>query len=193
MEHGSTIPFGGDLEIKVMRESDECFIVSGYASVFGNLDRTGDIMMPGAFTKSLKDRGADQICFLWNHDTKEAPIGALVDLHENKRGLWFKAEMPKDDTFVSGRVMPQLRRKGLKGVSIGYQAREKERRSSDGARLLKRVDLFEISLTSMPANPLAEIETVSKSFTPATHNDVERTLDEVARELWNLARRDRRG
>jgi HK97 family phage prohead protease len=90
---------------------------------------------------------------------------------------------------VRGRIMPQLRQRGLKeSVSIGYRATEKETRRSDGARLLKRIQLFEISLTSMPANPLAEVETVSKSFDPA---DLD--LSEVADELQRLTRRLRFG
>jgi HK97 family phage prohead protease len=185
-DHGETIPLIDTIESKAIREDDDCFIISGYASTFGgDPDRAGDIVMPGAFKKSLEADGLPQ--FLWNHNQTECPIGAIVDCHENKRGLWFKGILPRDDQFVRGRVIPQLRMKGLKGVSIGYKVVEKEQRRD--ARYLKQIKLYEISLTSMPANPLAEVEFVSKSFTPAAHDVVERTLDEVARELWSLARR----
>ena len=49
---------------------------------------------------------------------REVPIGTIVEAKEDKRGLWFKAELPKDDSFVSGRIVPQLKRRGLRGTSI---------------------------------------------------------------------------
>ena len=58
----------------------------------------------------------------------EPPLGIVVDAKEHKRGLWIKAELPKDDTFVAGRVVPQLKRRGLKGMSIGYKILEREQR-----------------------------------------------------------------
>jgi hypothetical protein len=36
-------------------------------------------------------------------------IGTIVDAHENSRGLWFKAELTKDDDFVRGRIIPQFK------------------------------------------------------------------------------------
>ena len=89
--------------------------------------------------------------------------------------------MAKDDTFVRGRVMPQLRSRGLKGVSI-----EKEQRRD--ARLLKEIQLYEISLTSMPANPLAEVESFSKGFDPSQLNDSEAFVRGLVDELMKLNR-----
>jgi Escherichia/Staphylococcus phage prohead protease len=91
-QHGETIPLLDTNETKAVREDDDCWTISGYASTFGgDPDRAGDIVMPGAFTKSLR-AGLPQLLF--NHQTSECPIGAIVDAHENKRGLWFKAELP---------------------------------------------------------------------------------------------------
>jgi uncharacterized protein len=188
-QHGETIPF----ETKALREDEGAWGVSGYASTFGGKpDRSGDIVMPGAFTKSLK-AGLPQ--FLYNHAKPNGPdnglpIGVVVDCHENKRGLFFRAEMPMDDQFVQGRVVGQLRHRGLKGVSIGYKIIEQERRHD--ARYLKQVQLFEISLTPIPANPDAQVtEFGSKSFDPGRLDVVERALEEATREMQSLARRVR--
>ena len=192
LQHGEMIAF----ETKELREDADkgVFVVSGYASTFGGKpDRAGDIVMPGAFTKSLK-AGLPQ--FLYNHakpggPDNGIPIGVIRDCHENSRGLWFKAETPwPDDAFVRGRVVPQLRGRGLRGVSIGYKIIEQERRND--ARYLKTVQLFEISLTPIPANPLAEVtEFASKSFDSDRLDVVERALEEAAREMQNIARRVR--
>ena len=186
-QYGQTIPF--DFETKALREADGAWVVSGYASTFGGKpDRSGDIVMPGAFTKSLK-AGLPQ--FLYNHAKPDGPdnglpIGVVVDCHENSWGLFFKAEMPMDDQFVKGRVVGQLRHRGLKGVSIGYKIIEQERRND--ARYLKQVQLFEISLTPIPVNPDAQVtEFGSKSFNPAALDVSETFLRGLAEELQNLA------
>ena len=86
-------------------------VLSGYASVFGNKDLGGDVVVDGAFKKSLEDHG--QPVLLWNHKMDDPPLGVVIDAKEHKRGLCIKA--PKDDTFVAGRVIPQIKRRGLRG------------------------------------------------------------------------------
>lgn len=151
--HGSMV----ELEEKALAESDDCYIFTGYASVFNNVDQGGDVMMPGAFKKSLEKHGLPLL--LYQHEMKEI-VGAVVDAKEDKKGLWVKGELPKDDDFVRGRLVPQLKRRALKGMSIGYKAQDTERRKSDNARLLKQVRLFEASFVSLPMNELATVETI---------------------------------
>jgi HK97 family phage prohead protease len=82
--------------------------------VFGNKDLGNDVVVAGAFAKSLREHGMPLMLF--NHKMEDAPIGTIVDAKEDKRGLWFKAELPKDDSFVSGRIIPQLKRRGSSGL-----------------------------------------------------------------------------
>jgi HK97 family phage prohead protease len=164
-----------DLEEKAVTESADIWTVSGYGAVFNNRDNGGDVIMPGAFQKSLRDHGLPLILF--QHKADECPVGVCVDAHENSRGLWVKAELPKDDTFVAGRLVPQLKRKGMRGMSIGYRAQEIERRKSDNARLLKQVRLYEVSFVSMPMNPEANVESI-KHLHP---EDIADQFDELRR------------
>ena len=76
---------------------------------------------------------------------------------------------------MSGRIIPQLKKRGLKGMTIGYQVLEKEQRND--ARYLKQIRLFEVSVVNTPMNPLAAVETV-KGFDPAR---LDLTLEEAAR------------
>ena len=117
----------------------------------------------------------------------EPPLGIVVDAKEHKRGLWIKAELPKDDTFVAGRVVPQLKRRGLKGMSIGYKILEREQRGD--TRYLKQIRLFEVSVVNTPMNPLAAVESV-KGFDPSK---LDATLEAVAEEMQRLARMVRGG
>lgn len=153
-DYGSLV----DLEEKAVTEGSDCWTITGYGSIFNNTDLGNDAVVPGAFAKSLRNHGMPLLLF--NHKMEDAPIGTIVDAKEDKRGLWFKAELPKDDSFVAGRIVPQLKRRGLKGTSIGYRATQSERRKSDNVRLLKEVRLYEISVVNMPMNPEASVETV---------------------------------
>lgn len=147
-----------DLEEKALQESDACWTFTGYASIFGTKDLGGDIVVPGAFAKSLREHGLPLILF--QHKMEEAPVGTCLDAKEDKRGLWIKGELPKDDDFVRGRLVPQLKRRGLKGMSIGYRATETEKRKSDGVRLLKTIRLYEASFVSLPMHPDAGVESI---------------------------------
>lgn len=145
-----------DLEEKALNEGEDHWTITGYGSIFNNVDLGKDVVVPGAFSKSLRERGLPLLLF--NHKMEDAPIGTVVDAKEDKRGLWFKAELPKDDSFVAGRIVPQLKKRGLRGTSIGYKCTDKETRKTDGARLLKQIDLYEISVVNLAMNPLATVE-----------------------------------
>lgn len=152
--------------------------------MFNNVDLSNDVVVPGAFAKSLRDHGLPML--LWNHKMDEPPLGTMIEAKEDKRGLFIKAELPKDDTFVSGRIIPQLKKRGLKGMSIGYRATEKEVRKSDGARLLKGIHLVEVSVVTRPMNPLAEVETV-KSLGNDAYSSIP-AFENVMREMVRLTR-----
>jgi HK97 family phage prohead protease len=150
-----TVPF----EIKEMNEKDDKFFVfEGLASTFGNVDLVDDVVDKGAFENSLVTRMPK---VLWQHDTAE-PIGMPEQIRETEQGLFLKGKLPKDDTFVTGRVIPQLKIGSISSMSIGFTVKDFE--VEDGIRHLKEVDLFEISLVTFPANTKAEV-TGFKSIT----------------------------
>lgn len=162
-----------DIEEKAITDDRDVWTITGYGSVFNNTDLGNDVVVPGAFKSSLEKHGLPLLLF--NHKMDDAPIGTITEAKEDNRGLWFKAELPKDDAFVSGRIIPQLKRRGLRGTSIGYKATQKETRRSDGARLLKQVRLFEISVVNMPMNPLASVENV-KGLVPFADLFIDRNV-----------------
>ena len=65
MEHKATT-------VEIKTAADGTF--EGYAAVFGNVDSYGDIIQPGAFTKTIQERRS-QIKILWNHDSFAPPVG----------------------------------------------------------------------------------------------------------------------
>lgn len=155
VEKGSVI----DIEEKAISETDDVLTIEGYASTFGNVDHGGDVVMPGAFAKSLKTIGLPML--LWQHKMDDPPIGNVIEAKEDSKGLWFKAEIPKDagDPLVK-RIVSGLKRRSIKSTSIGYKTSRSERRKGDGARMLHEIKLYEISPVNMPMNPLASIDRV---------------------------------
>jgi HK97 family phage prohead protease len=164
-------------------EADGSF--SGYASVFGKPDLAGDIVMPGAFAKSLSTRGAGGIKLLFQHDPGE-PIGAWLDIREDQTGL-----------FVRGRLLPEVNRARevlalmragvLDGLSIGFRtvrakAGQAVANTTHAARQLLEVDLWEISVVTFPMLPEARVGQVktnqaeASTLPPQTEREFERWL-----------------
>src|SRR5204862_4967117 len=65
---------------------DAAGTVEGYASLFGELDAARDMVMPGAFARTLKLRGVRRVPMLFQHDPAE-PVGVWLELTEDFRGL----------------------------------------------------------------------------------------------------------
>ncbi|QDP65961.1 MAG: putative prohead protease [Prokaryotic dsDNA virus sp.] len=151
-------------EVKDVKEADDGFYTfEGYASTYGNLDRGDDIVMSGAFDETMKDySGSEKLPVLWQH-SHDMPIGVYDEIRSDSKGLWVKGRMPKDDDFVKGRVMPQMRVGSIRKMSIGYSIDDYE---WDGnIRKLKRLKLWEVSLVTIPMNNSADV-TGFKSAVP---------------------------
>lgn len=134
-------------------------VIAGYASVFNVVDRQRDAVLKGAFLESLKKPLSD-IKLLWQHQWQE-PIGVIEQLFEDANGLYMQARLQLD--VARAREALSLVQSGaVNGLSIGYQPISHQVDADTGVRKLKQVDLFEISLVTLPANPQARIS-VSKS------------------------------
>ena len=96
--------------------------ISGYAAIFNNIDKFGDMLLKGCFSKSIQERGPessanDKIIMLWMHDMHE-PIGRITLLQEDEKGLYFEASI--DDVERGNQALKQLESGTLNQFSIGY-------------------------------------------------------------------------
>lgn len=121
---------------------------AGYASAFGRLDEAGDIVMPGAFAKSLARRGARRLRMLFQHDAKE-PIGNWEVAREDGYGLWVKGRLvpgvPRADALRA-----LIERRAIDGLSIGFRTVRATRDAGTGHRRLWAVELWEVSIVTFP-------------------------------------------
>lgn len=181
LEH-KTAPLS--FEFKVLSDEGQ---FQGYAITFGNRDAGGDICLKGCSLNSLRERPVDVVQLLRGHDSDRI-IGEWIELNEDERGLFAKGQIYSE--IDDGREALLLARKGrLRGLSIGYRVRPggDEFDPERNARLLKDIDIREISLVTFPMNEQALVTDV-KSFSQAIDeikalSDAERFLREVDRPL----------
>jgi len=78
-------------------------IVTGYAASFGTLDADRDIIMPGAFAKTINEQGPKstqpRIKHLLNHNTSQ-PIGNPLSLVEDAKGLYYESKIGTNSIAV---------------------------------------------------------------------------------------------
>ena len=129
--------------------------IEGYGSVFGNVDFGGDVVLPDAFNKSIqeyKDSNKMPQMF-WMHKADQVP-GKWDAMKSDNYGLFMKGQFVDTTLGKDMRILTST--KSVSGLSIGYLPNiigyDKE-----GNRLLKEVDLMEVSVVSLAMNPKAEI------------------------------------
>tara|TARA_R100001510_G_C7646394_1_gene203703 strand:- start:747 stop:1619 length:873 start_codon:yes stop_codon:yes gene_type:complete len=151
---------------------------SGYASVFGNKDLGGDVVVRGAFKESIRKKKAKNIKFLYMHKT-DKPIGVFTKVDEDDRGLQVEGKLALGTQL--GKETYELMKMGaITGLSIGYKVDAKGYSYDERSRRrkLKEVDLMEISAVTFPMNPKAQIRQVKG--TEITIREWEDLLRDVA-------------
>lgn len=156
-------------EVKEISESGK---FSGYGSVFGVLDSYADIVVKGAFTKTIArhQQAKSAPAMLWQHKSDD-PIGVWTNVHEDDHGLYVEGELILEAS--RGRDAYWLMKKGaVRGLSIGYKTVKDQYDHNTDVRQLLEVDLWEVSPVTFPACPTAQIGDI-KSI---TERDFERML-----------------
>lgn len=134
-------------------------LFSGYASVFHKPDAAGDVIVPGAFTASLRRRKPADVRLLCQHNPAQ-PAGVWLHLEEDGYGLWAKGALLLD-SFCGRESFAQLRGRALDGLSIGFHVRKSHACRKTGRRMLHAIDLIEISLVTFPMHPQARVHDVA--------------------------------
>ena len=174
------------LDLKSVDETGE---FEGYASLFNREDLGHDVVLPGAFTKTLATRGIDSIRMLFQHNAAE-PIGVWEDLHEDARGLYAKGRL-LPTVSKSRDVLGLMRAGAIDGLSIGYRPTRATRDPRTGIRRIAQIDLWEISIVTFPMAPEARISAV-KSRPFATHTPTPREFEHWLMRDAGLSRSEAR-
>jgi HK97 family phage prohead protease len=149
------------------------FAFSGYASVFGGVDSYGDTIEPGAYKNTLMNRERP-IRMRWNHYGEV--IGKWITIREDEKGLYVEGELTPGHSKAQD-VFASLKHGAIDGMSIGYRVKSFNQIDND-RRLLKEIDLIEISVVEEPADLSARISEVKSALEKA----------ESLKEIENLLR-----
>lgn len=168
------IPF----KIKAVNEDG---LFSGYGSVFGVVDSYQEVVAAGAFKESLDSRMPS---LLWQHRSGE-PIGVYTTVKEDNIGLHVEGKLALK-TSRGAEAYELLKMGAISGLSIGFVTREDSYDRVTGVRTLKKVDLWEVSLVTFPANDSARVANIKSIESIKSLADAETYL----REAGGLSKRE---
>lgn len=169
-----------DIPFKIKAVSEDG-LFSGYGSVFGVIDSYKEVVAPGAFADTLQQRTP---AMLWQHRSGE-PIGVYSAIREDQTGLYLEGKLALKTTR-GAEAYELLKMGAISGLSIGFITRDDSYDRVTGIRTLKKVDLWEVSLVTFPANDAARVSGVKSIETIASLADAESYL----RDAGGLSRRE---
>lgn len=168
--------------VDVKFNADRTF--TGYASVFNGVDSYGDTILPGAYADTIKNR-ARPIRMRWNHNGPV--IGKWTDVAEDGKGLLVTGELTPGHSTAED-VYAGLKHGSLDGLSIGYRIPPGGAQKDGKIRLLKRIDLIEISVVEEPADLAARVADVKAAFEEAQSlKEIEARLRDGLGLSWDAA------
>jgi len=169
------------IEFKALEGAEPLGSFDGYGAVFGNIDSHRDVIRPGAFSKSLKERTPVMV---YQHNLDQ-PIGVYTEVREDGNGLYVKGQLCLD-TQVGREAYALMKMGALKGLSIGYIVVNEDYDSKTNISYLNEIDLYEISLVTIPSNELSHVQSVKSDEETINLPEVEVTERMVEKALRDV-------
>jgi len=158
-------------------EGKDNWSFEGYASVFNSEDQIGDTVLPGAFKSCIEQKGAGGIFMRYEHLRHTTP-GKWTHVEEDSRGFVVAGELTKGHSIASD-IRASFKHETIKGLSIGWVPSNSVIERKPGGRILKSVDVFEISITANPMEVGAEVTSFKSEIeTISSMKDAEAFLRE---------------
>jgi uncharacterized protein len=147
----------------------EPVVISGYAAVFNSKTSIGDffeeVIAPGAFARTISENGDIRALFNhnWDHVLGRTRNGTLK-VEEDNRGLKFEVELP--NTSLARDLAESMRRGDINQCSFGFWATGEawDYSVEPAVRTLNEIELYEISVVSIPAYEDTEVSLRSKEI-----------------------------
>jgi len=148
-------------ELKALSDKGE---FEGYATKFNEVDREGDIMLPGCYDKTYEEHKAAGTLpsLLWNHKL-DLQCGDLLAVDIDKIGVKVKGVVWKDQGIPSAnQAWNMLKGTGVKAMSQGFMIRARGAIPAGvkAKRAIAETEWLETSFTSIPMLKSALITSV---------------------------------
>lgn len=153
-------------------------VFEAIVAVFGNIDRVGDKILPGAFKDTLADWEAKgrpiPVIFSHQWENLDAHIGEVVTAKEVDEGLYIKGQLDMEESFAS-RVWKKMKAGTLAEFSFAYDVVDAAQVKEDGNWIqeLRKLDLLEVGPCLVGMNPDTQLLGVKEGRRNAT-KDVKR-------------------
>lgn len=153
-----------DFTVVRATDDDDGLTLEGYGAVFNTPTRIDsmfegrfdEIIAPGAFAKTIKDKGARGIRLQFDHGAHpligSIPLGTITDIHEDGRGLYVSARL--SDNWLVQPIRDAIRDGAVDGMSFRFRVVRDEWDETDPdlpVRTLREVELFEVGPVVWPA------------------------------------------
>lgn len=129
--------------------------VTGYFSAFGNVDSDGDMIVRGAYAKTISENKS-RIAHLLQHQI-DKPIGKIMELEEDDMGLRFTSVISK--STLGNDTLIQYQEGILKEHSVGFMTMKGQPKGEreNSYYEIQEVKLWEGSTVTWGANPMTPV------------------------------------
>lgn len=158
--------------VEIKSNEKDFAIVKAYVSIFNNIDRAGDMIVKGAFSKSLANK-LPKVC--WCHEWNNI-IGKVISAEEDNKGLLVEMQITKN-TQQGAEAIELMKMGAMDEFSIGYQVNDYEFKTTPDNKPyteLKEIELFEVSPVLVGCNPATELLSVKSEENIETKEDTEK-------------------
>lgn len=135
--------------------------VRGYASIFGNVDQYGEVVVRGAFSEWIAENPNTRLKIYWMHahkfDPLAKPVGSTTMVKQDAKGLYFEGEIL--DTVEGLDVQTLLRGKAIREASFGFDPNV-EGYEEDGIVYITQASIKEVTAANWGVNSKAYIEAI---------------------------------
>src|ERR1044072_1372077 len=152
------------LEVKADGDRGEFTAV---VSTFGNIDKVGDRILPGAYTKTLERLSASGdplpiiLAHQWNDPFAHIGYAEAKDIRQTDQGLQVTGKLDINENQVARQVYNLMKGRRLKQFSIGYDVPPgREKRAKDGANEISEINLAEGGPCLIGIDPKTELQQV---------------------------------
>ena len=163
-------------------EAGKVIEIEGYAST-KDVDRYGDVVEPKAFDETIDLFMTNPVMFLFL-TTSLYGIGDFTELKTDSKGLYVKGDVKY--TAGDTELFEKIENGSLKGFSIGFKVLEAELQAVEDAEgnivdflfIINKLDLVEISVCNVPANPYTLMKSLENLCTKSFETVIKELDDE---------------
>ncbi len=147
------------------------WIIRGYAAT-SDLDRQGDVISPEALERAAENLKVNSTVF-YEHKHDQPPVGKVLDSGVDEGGLWVEVMISKTRPDIWQLIQEGILSKFSIGGKVLSATKRRDRATGQDYNLIEGMELYEVSIVGLPANPQAEFA-ATKSIAWSIHKAAER-------------------